>query len=73
MQSDLWVYSHLLFDQYCLGTLAPSWGAMSKLRLCSLFNNTLSGPLPGAWSGMAALEDLRLSGNALTGGVRIKG
>jgi hypothetical protein len=46
---------------------------MSKLRLCSLFNNTLSGPLPGAWSRMAALEDLRLSFNRLTGGWQEEG
>jgi hypothetical protein len=37
--------------------------------VCTLWKNTLSGPLPGAWSGMAALEDLQLSTNALTGTV----
>jgi hypothetical protein len=52
------------------GTLPPSWGALTKLKICRLFNNTLSGPLPVAWSGMAALEDLQLSFNALTGGWR---
>jgi hypothetical protein len=51
-----------------IGTLPPSWGALTKLRKCWVYNNTLSGPLPGAWSGMAALEDLRLAMNRLTGG-----
>jgi hypothetical protein len=50
------------------GTLPPSWGALTKLRVCWLGINTLSGPLPGSWSGMAALEDLKLNGNSLTGG-----
>jgi hypothetical protein len=51
------------------GTLPPSWGALSKLRECSLWNNTLSGPLPSAWSGMAALQELQLQTNALAGTV----
>jgi hypothetical protein len=51
------------------GPLPPSWGALTKLRKCYLFNNTLSGPLPSAWSGMAALEDLSLFTNALEGTV----
>jgi hypothetical protein len=50
------------------GTLPPSWGALSKLRVLQLFVNTLSGPLPSAWSGMAALESLALHSTALTGG-----
>jgi hypothetical protein len=52
-----------------VGTLPPSWAALTKLKVCYLFNNTLSGPLPGSWSGMAALEDLSLPDNTLTGGV----
>jgi hypothetical protein len=56
------------FSRCCPGTLPPSWGALSKLRVCYLGDNTLSGPLPGAWSGMAALEDLQLAINRLTGG-----
>lgn len=51
------------------GTLPPSWAALTKLRTCSLFNNTLSGQLPGAWTGMASLDVLYLSVNNLTGGV----
>jgi hypothetical protein len=55
---------------HCPGTLPPSWGALFKLQVCRLWNNTLSGPLPGSWSGMGALEDLALNINALTGGGR---
>lgn len=49
------------------GTLPPSWAALTKLRVCNLWGNKLSGPLPGSWSGMAAMEELLLSHNALTG------
>jgi hypothetical protein len=67
-------YSHLLSRcqshplHCCPGTMPPSWGALAKLKVCRLDNNTLSGPLPGAWSGMAALVELGLSINTLTGG-----
>jgi hypothetical protein len=57
----------LLLPHCCPGTLPPSWGALTKLRKCYLWKNTLSGPLPGAWSGMAALEELALYSNRLTG------
>jgi hypothetical protein len=49
--------------------LPPSWGALSKLKVCWLDKNKLSGPLPGSWLGMAALEDLQLNINALAGTV----
>jgi hypothetical protein len=50
------------------GPLPPSWGALTKLRECRMYTNTLSGPLPGSWSGMAALELLSLGSDGLTGG-----
>jgi hypothetical protein len=50
------------------GPLPPSWGALSKLRMCYLYRNNLTGPLPGAWSGMTAMEDLDMSMSGLTGG-----
>jgi hypothetical protein len=49
------------------GTLPPAWGVLTKLKLCYLWDNTLSGPLPSAWSGMAALQELALYNNNLTG------
>jgi hypothetical protein len=42
---------------------------MTKLRVCQLGNNSLSGPLPDSWSVMAALLELELDTNALTGPV----
>jgi hypothetical protein len=66
---QLLLYSHGWCGRVCAaGTLPPSWGALTKLRVCYLFTNNLRGPLPGSWSGMAALEDLQLSRNSLTGG-----
>jgi hypothetical protein len=53
------------------GTLPPSWGSLTKLKKCWVFNNTLNGTLPDAWSGMAALEDVGLNRNNLTGGGRV--
>jgi hypothetical protein len=50
------------------GTLPPSWGNLTNLKMCYLYNNTLAGPLPGAWSKMA-LEELGLNTNALRGTV----
>lgn len=49
------------------GTLPPSWGALTRLKMLNAEDNLLRGPLPDAWSGMAALEELGLGMNALTG------
>lgn len=42
---------------------------MSKLKVCNLYVNRLSGGLPKAWSGMAGLQTLSLYSNQLTGSV----
>jgi hypothetical protein len=56
-----------LWPRCCPGTLPPSWGALTKLKVCRLWRNKLSGPLLDRWSGMVMLEELDLSTNALTG------
>lgn len=51
-----------------VGTLPKQWGALSNLRVLTICQNQLTGPLPPSW-GELRLEMLQLANNQLTGSV----
>ena len=62
-------YLGLSYTSLAGGTLPPSLGSLTQLRVLQAGNNALSGTLPPELGRLTRLTDLQLGGNALTGGI----